>query len=446
MFYTAVFYTVEIEVLPSPTWLKMRNKISVPSEQPEEQSEEQPEEQLKGNIGEAQLSGVENNSEKKGCGIPSQVFLAKHTWPGETLFGEGTFSKLAKWMAIIFVMTLIGGFIAVTSINTLKLCFRKTTTNIKFVYSETLKIPSVTLCTQTPVRRSNLEKLPVSVKEEIEKLKNAQDLYEFLDRSFDVSETWLALICYDKHFYFRSLRESLEIALFVNWEDIIGVLSSDVGYELLLHDEQQWPDFKQPTVHLSPGYMSDISIKKVIHEQVSSPFSNCVQEQRSLATGNPFKMTYEMCIQQCKKAAALKFCNCTIKTIPELDDNVIEKRISCQNISEDCVFVFHQDDCDCAPSCSDTFYETKTSISEWPTPYMAELLIEEVCKTTMVEANRCDFLRKLNGSSLRKYFTSFTMSFEGDYVTSYKEIPKMMGNGFRRICRHLIRSVDKLVQ
>ena len=90
--------------------------------------------------------------------------------------------------------------------------------------------------------------------------------------------------------------------------DLVYEQGKYLGAVLSLHEQGKFPVMRQKSVHLPPGYFTDIKIESREKERLPWPYSNCTGDEYT--PGTNWKYTSGHCISSCMEAKIITGCLC----------------------------------------------------------------------------------------------------------------------------------------
>src|SRR6218665_1616953 len=167
-------------------------------------------------------------------------------------------------------------------------------------------------------------------------------------------------------------------------------MTTGTGARVMIHPQGTYPNPKTSIV-VSSGNQMNMQLRQSNVNRLQEPYGNCT-DQRVLIRSQPDSPTYSAaaCISLCRQRQMIEKCKCLDSNEIYTDEQLnLRNRTFCANITQTtsetpllpealtnrlellhCLsnFVPNEDACDCPIPCSETFYDTSASSSQWPNP------------------------------------------------------------------------------
>ena len=167
-------------------------------------------------------------------------------------------------------------------------------------------------------------------------------------------------------------------------------ISTGTGVRVMIHPNGTFPS-PTTSIMVSSGNQLTIQLKQTNVNRLQEPYGNCT-ERKFLIPAKPDSPAYNAgaCIGLCRQRQTIEKCECLdnneIFTEEEFD---LANRTFCFNVTQtisdkpplleavirrlqqmQCLVSFepNEDDCDCPIPCSETYYDSSASSSQWPNP------------------------------------------------------------------------------
>ncbi|ESP05674.1 hypothetical protein LOTGIDRAFT_228153 [Lottia gigantea] len=191
--------------------------------------------------------------------------------------------------------------------------------------------------------------------------------------------------------FFKSRRsgpnKGLELMLFLENYDYIDGVTSGTGAQILIHDQDEYPDPYDKGIALPTAMESHIGLRMVRISRMGKPFGLCNDSTSFQSYGLKYSRT--ICQDVCEANRIIDVCNCSDLFKEEINLRLKRSRSvpdKCQSVAElRCVGQVERNietgehECYCYDACSETMFEESVSFRQWPSENYAALLVEVVC-------------------------------------------------------------------
>lgn len=226
---------------------------------------------------------------------------------------------------------------------------------------------------------------------------------------------------------------ALVLELYVGnpYKDLDTITSN--GFYLFVNDNSNEPLFDSEGISLSPGFETDVVIKKTVVERQASPYSDCIRNTCSFDSydSDLFKKTLKTskyytqknCLLICLQRHIVQNCGCYIPKIPNFDDSRV---CNGHDILECGYTQYHEfyttqlsNQCfvECPQECDSIEYDLSSSVMDFPSPFYADLFIR---KHKLFPDN---YKNLTTFENIKQSVVKINIYFSDISYTSIKEVP-----------------------
>ncbi|KAM7431426.1 hypothetical protein ABFA07_017989 [Porites harrisoni] len=324
------------------------------------------------------------------------------------LFESSSAVRRILWIILMVACMLILAF-------QLKYCYLKLQSHESLVtkdieYSKSFLFPAVTICNQNMLLKSKI--LGTDAQKYLDNIDNLKYVSRRINSSFNILEvakeaghnltvmmkrcSWRGQRCGPENFTsfatllrglcytFNSgqpghplvnatalgISQALSLILDVQPEEYYGPFSYDAtGIKLVLHEQYEWPQVENLGIDLTPGYNTNIRIKRNKHIALKPPFRPPCGT-RKLITSNIYSSS--RCLMECGEKKLMEICSCSLPTMLLGETFSASKICSAQEI-RDCILpntgLVTSKNCDCPVECEQVLYSSSLSSAFFPSTH-----------------------------------------------------------------------------
>ncbi|XP_075255982.1 degenerin unc-8-like [Convolutriloba macropyga] len=208
----------------------------------------------------------------------------------------------------------------------------------------------------------------------------------------------------------------LQITLFVDVEEYIGLLAPNTGARVAIHEPYLQPIMKTESIAVSTGEATFLALTKRTIHRLDGNYGNCTKTwPENLKLNKHITDTAystERCLKYCTLNALLEKCNCSDSYDAKFTSDPNLRMKGKNDIFTQCShtdpeargcrdevyenFAKHELDCYCPVPCDNTDYTYKSSRSNWPSPAYSSYFASSLVKTDVPRIK--SYLKRLHNS------------------------------------------------